>query len=41
MLRIHGGRPDRDDDGASGFVDIPVDADSLRALLSTIRATAG
>jgi hypothetical protein len=29
-LRIHGGR---DDAGASGFVDIPVDADSVQALI--------
>jgi hypothetical protein len=40
MVRIHGSRPDRDEAGASGFVDIPVDADSLSALLSSIRATA-
>jgi hypothetical protein len=39
ILRIHG-RPDRDGAGASGFVDLPVDGDSLSALLSTIRATA-
>lgn len=39
-LRIHGGRPDRGDAAASGFVDIPVDADSLTALLSTTPATA-
>ena len=32
MLRIHGGR---DDTGASGSVDIPVDADSLSALLAS------
>ncbi len=40
MLRIHGSRPDHDDAGAPGFVDIPVDADSLGALLSTTQATA-
>ena len=40
-LRIHGGRPDRDDDGASGFADTPVDVDSLSALLSTTRAAVG
>jgi hypothetical protein len=40
-LRIHGSRPDRDDAGAAGFADIPVDVDSLMALLSAIRATAG
>jgi hypothetical protein len=40
-LRIHGGRPDRDDAGASGFADIPVDVDSLSALLSTTRAAVG
>jgi hypothetical protein len=39
-LRIHGSRSDRDDAGASGFVDIPVDVDSLSALLSTTRAAA-
>jgi len=41
MLRIHASRPDRDDAGASGFADIPVDADALTALLSATRATAG
>lgn len=41
MLRIHAGGRDPDDAGASGFADIPVDADSLTALLSTTRATAG
>lgn len=40
MLRIHASRPDRDDAGASGCVDIPVDADSLTALLATSRAAA-
>jgi hypothetical protein len=40
MLRIHGSRLDGDDAGASGFVDIPVDVDSLSALLSTTQATA-
>ena len=29
MLRIHGSPPDRDGAGASDFVDIPVDSDSL------------
>lgn len=41
MLRIHGGRRDPDEAGAPGFADIPVDADSLTALLSTTRAAAG
>jgi hypothetical protein len=40
MLRIHGLSPDRDDAGGPGFFDIPVDADSLSALLSTVQATA-
>jgi hypothetical protein len=40
MLRIHGCRRDRHDAGASGFTDIPVDADSLSALLLTCQATA-
>ncbi len=38
ILRIHGGLTDRDGAGA-GPVDIPVDADSLSALLSSIRTT--
>jgi len=41
VLRIYGSRPDRDDAGASDSVDIPVDADSLSALLSTAQAAAG
>jgi hypothetical protein len=40
MLRIHASRPGRGETGASGFVDIPVDAGSLTALLSTSRAAA-
>jgi hypothetical protein len=40
-LRIHASRPDRDDAGAPGFADIPVDADSLTALLSATGAAAG
>jgi hypothetical protein len=39
-LRIHGSRSDCDHVGASGSVDIPVDADSLSALLLTTQATA-
>ena len=41
ILRIYGGRQDGgdpDDAGASAFVDIPADADSLSALLSTTQA---
>ena len=33
-LRIHDSGPDRDEAGAAGFVDIPLDAGSLSALLS-------
>jgi hypothetical protein len=38
VLRIHGNPGDRGHAGASGFVDIPVDAASLSALLSEVRA---
>jgi hypothetical protein len=41
VLRIHGSRSGRDDAGASGSVDIPVDADSLSALLLRTQAKAG
>jgi hypothetical protein len=41
VLRIHGNPADRDHAGASGFVDIPVDAHSLSAVLSEVRATSG
>jgi hypothetical protein len=41
LLRIHGSRSDRDDVEASGFVDIPVDVDTLSALLSATQAAAG
>lgn len=41
VLRIYSSRSDRNDAGASGPIDIPVDADSLRALLSATQATAG
>ena len=41
MLRIYGSQPDVDDAGASGFVDIPVAADSLSALLSGTRSRVG
>jgi hypothetical protein len=40
ILRSHGSLSDRGDPGASSFVDIPVDADSLKALLSMTRTTA-
>jgi hypothetical protein len=39
ILRIHGSSSNRDPAGASGSIDIPVDAHSLSALLSEIRAT--
>ena len=38
-LRVYSGCPDVGDAGAVGFTDIPVAADSLRALLSATRAT--
>jgi hypothetical protein len=41
MLRVYGSHPDRDNAGASGFVDIPVAAGSLSALLSNTRSTVG
>lgn len=40
-LRVHRSQPDPDDAGASGFVDIPVTADSLSALLSDTGSTVG
>jgi hypothetical protein len=39
ILRSHGSPSDHDNVGTSSFVDIPVDADSLNALLSMIRTT--
>jgi hypothetical protein len=39
LVRIHGSPADRDHAGASGSIDIPVDVDSLSALLAESRAT--
>jgi len=41
ILRIHGCPTDRGHSGASGFIDVPVEAHSLSALLSEARPTSG